>query len=187
VSDDNQEANPIAEFPYRSLAQSLIDQLRAYRQQIPRFTFSPEKHFSKRMITLASVPAEFIQIVSTSVGNAPELTSPGLASSEDLRDRLSFSISFTAVVDEMAAMTNATRYTVTEAFASAAADALIIYALAKRLARHPENSHLIPLVENMRKALGRTRPHSRKKATPTEDGSTQTTIESPEAGSSEEK
>jgi hypothetical protein len=185
MSENSKEAGPIAGSPYTSLAQSLIDQFRDFRQQIPRFAFPPTKHLSKRVITLASVPAEFIEVVSASATNASELTAPGLASPENLRDRMYYSLSLTGLVDEMAATTNAARYTVTETFASAAQDALTIYALAKRLARHPRNGHLIPLVENMRRALGRTRPHPRKKAAPTTAEGPAT--ESPDDGSSQEK
>jgi hypothetical protein len=174
MTENTQEIIQTEVGPYTALASTLIDQLHAFREQIPRFAFAPSKHASKRMITLASVPIEFIYQVTSAVKNEPELTGKGIAGHDELRDLTEFGIAFTGVAHEMEWTTKATQHTVMDAMATAAAEALNIYALAKRLARKPGNGHLIPVVEKMRESLGRTRPHPRKKATEAvEDAATQ--------------
>lgn len=59
--------------------------------------------------------------------------------------------------DELEAMAQFVRFSVTAARHQAGLEALTTYALAQRLAKRPEGAHLAPYVADMRRALGRMR------------------------------
>jgi hypothetical protein len=142
-----------------------MDQLFAMRPLIPDFAFAPEKPMRRKLIANASVPVEFLELVSVNLTKAPQIAVDG-AEGETLRALMQRALSFTAVADDLEQTTAAARHTVTDARHQAGTIALNVYANAKRLARIPANFELIPLVEAMQKALGRTSPRPRTKAAP---------------------
>jgi hypothetical protein len=158
-------STPLPAGPHTAAAEAFIEQLRAMRQQIPNFAFAPSKPIPKRLIANATVPDAFVEMVSVNVKNAPQLIVDG-ADGEQLRNLMFLAAGYTAVANEMDQMAAATHHTVTDARHQAGTIALNVYALAKRLAKKPGNGELIPVVEAMQRALGRTPPHPRKKAAP---------------------
>jgi hypothetical protein len=89
-------------------------------------------------------------------------------------------MSFTAVADDLDQTSAAARHTVTDLRHQAGSIALDVYANAKRMAQRSGNADLIPLVEGMQKALGRTKPRPRTKAAPAPTPTTgQTTPQAP--------
>lgn len=165
--------------PYTAAAQAYMDQLFAMRPLIPDFAFAPEKPMRRKLIANASVPLELIEMVSVNLVKAPQIAVDG-AQGEKLRDLMQRAMSFTAVADDLDQTSAAARHTVTDAHHQAGTIALNVYANAKRMARQPENAELIPLVEGMQKALGRTKPRPRTKAAPAPTPTTgQTTPQAP--------
>jgi hypothetical protein len=149
--------------PYTAAAQAYMDQLRSMRPLIPDFAFAPEKPIRRKLIANASVPLELLEMVSVNLTNAPQIAVDG-AEGEKIRDLMHRAMSFTAVADDLDHTSAAARHTVTDLRHQAGTIALDVYANAKRMAKKPGNADLIPLVEGMQRALGRTSPRPRKKA-----------------------
>jgi hypothetical protein len=170
--------SPPATSPYTAAAQAYMDQLRGMRPLIPDFAFAPEKPIRRKLIANASVPLELIEMVSVNLVKAPQIAVDG-AQGEKLRDLMQRAMSFTAVADDLDQTSAAARHTVTDLRHQAGSIALDVYANAKRLAQRPGNGDLIPLVEGMQQALGRTSPRPRKKLAPAPTPTTGQTTPAP--------
>jgi hypothetical protein len=148
---------------YHDGAQALIDQIRAFRDQIPKFQI-PEPGQTRRVLTsAATVPPEFIELTSVAVRNSGSLARAG-AEPEQTRDLTSYAEAYGPVADELESLAHFIRHSVTVARNKAGSAALTTYALAQRLARRPETADLTPHVADMRRALKRGR---KPKAQPT--------------------
>ena len=85
---------------------------------------------------------------------------------------------------ELEALTTFVRHSVTKALNTVGSEALITYALARRLSKRPESADLIPHVDAMRKALGKRIRKSKSKPAPKAATPVTTTESSPVTPSS---
>jgi hypothetical protein len=75
----------------------------------------------------------------------------------EIRDLVSYADAYSPVADELEALAQFVRHSVTVARNTAGSEALTTYSLAQRLAKMPQHAHLVPYVADMRRALGRGR------------------------------
>jgi len=143
---------------YTDSAQACVEAIRALRQQIPNFVIPQSKGARRRLASAASVSPEFIELATVAVKNIPALVRGAGAEAAQSRDQLSYAEAYGPVADELEALAQFIRHSVTLAKNKAGSDALTTYALARRLAKRPETADIAPLVDDMRRALGvRTR------------------------------
>jgi hypothetical protein len=138
-------------------AQIFVGEIRDIRGRLPRLVIPSSKNDAARLRTAASVPPEFIELTNLAVANENSLVRGGAASPAEVRDSLDYADAFDPVADELEALAQFVRFSVTAARHKAGSAALTTYALAKRLAKQPETAHLAPLVADMARALGRGR------------------------------
>ena len=123
------------------------------REAIPEFTVPASKAEEKRVVSAASVPAEFVELTITALAHSPDLrretSNPNRA-----RDRMDYADAYSPLVDELEATTRFLRHTIRVARNEAGSDALATYGLAKHLMTRPELGELVEYVADMRRALG---------------------------------
>jgi hypothetical protein len=136
---------------HTAAAQAMVEQARAMRQQVPHLVFPTSKGEAQRLSNAASVPPEFVR----------------------------FADAFDPVADELEALAQFIRHSTLAARNKAGSEALTTFAVAKRLAKRPENADLLPHVENMRRALGRTRKGKSHPAAAPEPAPAEPTPETP--------
>ena len=141
---------------YRDGAQTLIAQIRALREQVPKLQIPEPGRTRRNLASAASVPPEFIELASVTVRNSAALVRAG-ADPEQARDLMSYAEAYSPVADELESLAYFIRHSVDVARNQAGSDALTTYALAQRLARRPETADLVPHVADMRRLLKRTR------------------------------
>jgi len=144
-------------------AQARVEEIRAFRQQIPNFVIPAFKGERRKLAPAASVPPEFVERVAVAVRNSQALVRGGAPDPEQARDLMSYAEAYGPVADELEALAEFVRHSVTTAKNKAGSDALTTYALAQRLAKRPEHAELVPHVEDMRRSLGQRglKPKSR--------------------------
>lgn len=141
---------------YRDGAQTLVEQIRAFRQQIPKLQVPEPGRTRRNLASAASVPPEFIELASVTVRNSAALVRAG-ADPEQSRDLMSYAEAYGPVADELESLAYFVRHSVAAAKNQAGSNALTTYALAQRLARRPETADLAPHVADMRRLLKRGR------------------------------
>ena len=154
MSNLNPEAPSITPANHTQDAQTIVDALRVMRQTIPHFVIPPSSKAPGRLTTVASLPPEFIEISAMAVRNSLALVRGGATEPAAIRDLMTFGDAYVAVPDELEALAQFIRYSIAAAKHKAGLEALTIYSLAKRLAKRPENADLVPLVADLRRALG---------------------------------
>jgi len=138
-------------------AQTRVQEIRAMRQQIPNFVIPADKNERKKLSRAASVPPAFVERTAVAVKNSPSLVRGGATDPDQARDLMSYAEAYAPVADELEALAAFIRHSVTAAKNTAGSDALTTFALARRLAKRPENAELLPHVDDMRHALGAKR------------------------------
>ena len=139
--------------PHTEAAQALVEQLRAMRQAIPHLVIPATRDETRRLSRAASVPPQFVELTAVAVKNSSALVRGGGADPTEIRDLMSFAEAYGPVADEHEALAQFIRHSIAAAKNKAGSDALTTYALARRLAKRPENADLAPHVEDMRRAL----------------------------------
>ena len=147
-------------------AQAMIEQARAMRQQVPHLVFPTSKGEAQRLSNAASVPPEFVELSAVSVRNSTALVRSGALDPAQTRDLMRYADAYDPVADELEALAQFIRHSTLAARNKAGSEALATFALAKCLAKRPENADLLPFVGDMRRALGRTRK-GKSQPTPT--------------------
>jgi len=150
-------------------AQARVEEIRAFRQQIPNFVIPAFKGERRKLAPAASVPPEFVERVAVAVRNSQALVRGGAPDPEQARDLMSYAEAYGPVADELEALAEFVRHSVTTAKNKAGSDALTTYALARRLAKRPEHAELVPHVDDMRRTLGPPRgpkPKNRRQPPP---------------------
>jgi hypothetical protein len=145
---------------YTATAQERIEELRRWREQIPRFAIPATADATRRLSTAASVPLEFMELTSIATANHKPLVRGESLTPDQSRDLVSYADAIGPLADELEALAKFVRYSAAAARSTAGADALTTYALATRLSKRPETAYLAPHVADMRRALGRGRKPS---------------------------
>ena len=138
-------------------AQQCVTIVRTLRE---RFLIPSSQDETARLRSAASVPPEFIELTNIAVANEQSLVRGGAVTPAEVRDSLAYADAFDPFADELEALVQFVRHTVTAARNKAGVAALTTYALAKQLAKQPETAHLAPLAADMRRALRRGRKKS---------------------------
>ena len=137
-------------------AQMRVEEIRLMRQTIPNFVTPETKDDHRRLISAASVPAEFVELIASAITNSSALVREDTSPAE-MRDHLAYADAYIPVVEELEALTQFLRFSISAARHKAGIAALTTYALAQRLAKRKETAHLAPHVAAMRRALGRVK------------------------------
>lgn len=153
-------AAAVAALNYTVVAQERLEDLRKWREQIPRFALPAAADALRRLSSAASVPAQFIELTSIATANHKPLVRAESLTPDEVRDLAAYADAFSPVADELEALARLVRYSTTSARNVAGSEALTTYALAQRLATRPETAYLAPHVADMRRALGRGRKPS---------------------------
>lgn len=101
----------------------------------------------------AAVSDDFISAVATASDGAPSMAMAASITGDELRDAIEFAAAFTAFADELELATRAARYTIKVERAAAGMKALRAYQIVKGLNRSLSNGALVPLIDNVSKAL----------------------------------
>jgi hypothetical protein len=125
------------------------------RQLIPNFVVPSSPSDTRRLTSAASVPQQFVELTAVAVTNNAMLVRGGAVNPVETRDLLSYAEAYAPLADELEALAHFIRHSVATAKNKAGSEALIVYALAQRLATRPETADLAPHVADMRRALGR--------------------------------
>ena len=163
MSTTEKDVSTVPTTNYAETAQARLEELRLWREQIPRFVIPPTSDATKRLSPAASVSPAFIELTNVATANQKALVREESLSPAEIRDLVSYADAFSPVADELEANAQFVRHSVTVARNIAGNEALATYSLAQRLARMPQHAGLKPHVADMRRALGRV-----KKLTPEE-------------------
>ncbi|HEX9986140.1 MAG TPA: hypothetical protein VGF69_22960 [Thermoanaerobaculia bacterium] len=163
VSPVEVELDPLSHI---AMAQARVDDLRQMRALIPRFTIPTFGQETTRLSAAASVPPEFVDLTTMALANEKTLTRTEAATVAELRDLSLFATAYGPLADELEAMAQFVRHSVTTARNKVGTELLTVYALAQRLAKRPEYAHLAPYVADMRRALGRGRKAKKEVTVP---------------------
>ena len=160
-------------------AQARVEEIRAMRQQIPNFVMPTSKDELRKLSKAASVPQEFVELTAVAVKNSPLLVRGGGPDPDQTRDLMAYAEAYAPVADELEALAQFIRHSVITAKNRAGSDALTTYALARRLAKRPENAALVPHVEDMRRTLGARGRKAKTEPAPTPETPAPTTTPPP--------
>jgi len=151
---------------HKDAAAAIIDEVRGLKDRIPYFVIPESKAARQRLARAASVPPQFIDLTSMATRNNEELARGGNSGPGETEDLRSYAEAYGPLADELEAMALFVRHSVRAAKNQAGSNALMTYAMAKRLAKRPETAGLAPHVEDMRRALRTPRPKAKSKPAP---------------------
>jgi hypothetical protein len=138
-------------------AQLRLEELRQWREQIPRFAIPETADAMQRLSQAASVSPVFIELTNVAVANQTALVRVDGTPPAEVRDLLAYADAYITLPDELEALAQFIRFSTTAARNLAGTEALTTYSLAQRLARQKRYAHLKPHVADMRRALGKQR------------------------------
>ncbi|HEX6083081.1 MAG TPA: hypothetical protein VF266_01055 [Thermoanaerobaculia bacterium] len=138
-------------------AQLRVEELRKWREQIPRFAIPETSDATQRLSQAASVSPEFIELTNIAVANQTALVRADGTPPAEIRDLVAYADAYVPLADELEALAQFIRYSTTAARNVAGTEALTTYSLAQRLAKQRRYAHLKPHVADMRRALGKQR------------------------------
>ena len=139
-------------------AQALIENLRAMRGTIPNFVVPTSGSDNRRLSSAASVPTDFIEVTIVAVKNSAVLVRGGADADPDtVRDLIDFAEAYAPVADELEAMAKFVRHSTKVARSRAGSEALLTYAVTRRLAKRAATADLVPVRDAMKRTLGRKR------------------------------
>jgi alkylhydroperoxidase family enzyme len=138
-------------------AQLRINELRQWRELIPRFAIPETADATRRLSQAAAIPAVFIELTNVGVANHTALVRADGVPPAEIRDLVAYADAYVPLADELEAAAQFLRYSTTAARNLAGTEALTTYSLAQRLSRQKRYAHLKPHVADMRRALGKQR------------------------------
>ena len=142
---------------YAEAAQLRVEELRKWREQIPRFAIPETADATQRLSQAASVSPEFIELTNVAVANQTALVRADGTPPAEVRDLVAYADAYVPLADELEALAQFIRYSTTSARNVAGTEALTTYSLAQRLAKQKRYAYLRPHVADMRRALGKQR------------------------------
>jgi hypothetical protein len=151
---------------HKAAAATIIDEIRGLKDRIPHFVIPESKAARQRLARAASLPPEFIDLTSMATRNNEDLARGGKSGPDETEDLNRYAEAYGPLADELEAMALFVRHSVRTAKNLAGSNALMTYAMAKRLAKRPETASLAPHVEDMRRALASPRRKAKAKQVP---------------------
>jgi len=162
-------AEEVSMADYWETAQERIEELRLFRERIPRFAIPPHHAARRALVRVSSLPPEFIEGTAVAMKNNAELSPSGVGGGpEEIRDLMRYAEAYEPVAAEIEALAHFLRYSIAVARSKAGNAALTTYALARVLAKRPEHAHLAQVVEHLRRNIG-TRRKSKAEPSPEQD------------------
>jgi hypothetical protein len=148
---------PVAATPasHADIAQARVEEVRSMRERIPDLVIPDSKGASRKLVSAATVPPQFIELTAVAVKNSEALVRKGGADPAQLRDLMTYAEAYEPLADELEALAQFVRHSVITARHKAGSDALTTYAIARVLAKRRETADLAPHVADMRRALGK--------------------------------
>ena len=143
--------------PHAEGAKALLEKIRALRAEIPRLLVPATGDDPRNFKGPSGVPDAFMESASVAVQTWPRLEQAAGIDASTLRDAFGFAISYDAVVNELRALTRMVAHSLRVQRAEAAASALDVYAIARRMSKRKDGAELRPHVEDMGKKLTRNR------------------------------
>jgi hypothetical protein len=140
--------------PHVEAAKAMLEEVRALRAKIPRFTAEVPNE-PQKISNVASVPDPFVESAGSAADASKQLEAAAGADPATLRDSFGFALAYDSVVVEAYAFARAVEHTVRVQRAKAGLSALDIYAIAQRLAKRKDGAEFVPHVEDMRRKLKR--------------------------------
>lgn len=149
--------------PHAEEAKVLLDKIRALRAEIPRLAsaglerlnqFNGTNIMSDGALESTSVAVQTFSVLESAAG----------VEGGALRDRYHYAVSHDPVVHELYTLARDMDWTVRSQRAEAAAIALDVFAVAKRLSKRADGAALVPHVEDISRKLSGGRP--RRKSDP---------------------
>src|SRR6185436_17228480 len=137
-------------------ARLVLEHIRGIKELIGGFTFVSEPD-PRALNAAKSVPDAFLEMTAVAIEASEELAQSSRVTPAELRDAAGFSMAFTPVAKELAMMSQAVSYTVAVKRSTVATLALQVYQVGKALVRRTIRPLLIPHVESMKLALGKTK------------------------------
>ena len=148
-------------------AQLRVEELRKWREQIPRFAIPETTDATRRLSQAAAVSPVFIELTNVAVANQTALVRADGTPPNEIRDLMAYADAYVPLADELEALAQFIRYSTTSARNLAGTEALTTYSLAQRLAKQRRYAHLKPHVADMRRALGKQRKPTLEEAAKT--------------------
>jgi len=138
--------------------ESVVEQLRALRAQIPNYGQLPIPT-ARTLRSVSSLNAEFAQAAIHAVGASPTVQSTVGQSAEQLQAAAETAARWSMVRDELKATLDGVTSAVLTMKHSFGQSILLTYTVSKKLVKVPQHADLLPHVALMRKAnrLGRSR------------------------------
>jgi hypothetical protein len=156
-TNENGVSREVVPNVHAEAAQERVNELMRMREVIPRFVIPASTKDTARLRNAASVSPEFVELTTMAVANRKALVRGDAATPAEIRDLMSYADAYSPFADELEALAQFVRHSVTAARNRAGLEALTTYALAQRLAKQPEHAGLATTVTDMRRALGRGR------------------------------
>lgn len=138
--------------------ESVVEQLRALRSQIPNYGQLPVLT-AQSLRTVSSISPEFAQAAIHSVGASPTVQATVGQSAEELQTASEAAARWSTVRDELKATLDGVTSAVLTMKHTLGQSLLLTYTVSKKLIKSPQHADLLPHVALMRKAnrLGRGR------------------------------
>jgi len=137
-------------------ARLALEHIRGIKELIRGFTFVADPD-PRALNAAKSVSDAFLEMTAVAIEASEELAQSSRVTPAELRDAAGFSMAFTPVAKELTMMSQAVSYTVAVKRSTVATLALQVYQVGKALVRRTIRPVLIPHVESMKLALGKTR------------------------------
>jgi len=135
-------------------AQARVEEIRALRQKFPNFVIPASSREGQRLGRVAGVPQPFVELFAVALKNNPALVRTGGLDPDLIRDLKDFADAYAPVADELEMLAAFVRHSVTVARHKVGSEALVTYAVARRLSTLPQHAELAPHVADMKRALG---------------------------------
>jgi hypothetical protein len=131
--------------------EEVVRQLRALREQIPDFALKPPAE-TRPLVRAANVTLAFVHACINAIAAVPALASALGITAEFLRGETELLDRWSAVVDELNAMTQGVLISIRTRRHRVGGTALRGYQVSRHLARYSENEALLPHIDAMKRA-----------------------------------
>jgi len=137
-------------------ARELLLGVRSLRESVPGLVLLPKERLME-LINAATVPDEFLEAVLIGSEATSDLAAVSKLDRAEVRDVIAFSRAYGGAMDETELLHRMVKHTIILRRAKVGQEALRVFALAKGLNRPRKSGLLVPHIEAMRRALGRSR------------------------------
>jgi hypothetical protein len=137
-------------------ARALLVQIRSLQASVNGFTFSRTPD-PRSLNSAGSVPPAFLEAVAVALDASPELAAACKVAASEIRSDAVYVNAFTPVAEELELMARAVRHTLAIHRNETGLLALGVYSLAKTFNRRSGRQLPVAHLENMRRALGKTK------------------------------